>query len=306
MKSNLIARVSIVLALVLAALGGEAAAQNALSPDISSPTATSPTRTDSRILYHNGPVLTGTKSVYLVWYGSWSARVYEQIVLADLVSGLGSSPYFQINTGYPDSAGQAPNGALNYGGGGLDAYSHGAILTDADVADVIANQFRTGGMVFDPRGIYVVLTSPDITLEDGATHFCQTCCNLHGDSVYAGSSFTYVFVGHPERCPAGCATQFPNGISPNGDYAVDAMASWLAHALNAVVTNPTGSGWYDRYGLENSEKCEDTYGTTYTVPVVPYGNDLAEANIKLGSRHFLLQQNWVNGKKGHCSMSVFQ
>ena len=304
MKSSLIARVSIVLALVLGPLGGSAAAQNAFSPETLSPTATSSTRTDRSIEYHNGRVLTGTQNVYLIWYGDWGARVYEQIVLADLVSGLGSSPYFQINQGYPESTGQAPNGALNYGGGGLDAYSHSATLTEADVADVIVNQFRTGGMVFDPRGIYVVLTSPDITLEDGATHFCQTCCNLHGDSVYAGSSFTYVFVGHPERCPAGCATQFPNRISPNGDYAVDAMVSWLAAALSEVVTDPNNDAWFDRYGLENAEKCEGTYGTTYTV--TNQAGQVAQANIKLGYRDYLLQQNWVNGKKGHCSMSVFQ
>jgi hypothetical protein len=83
------------------------------------------------------------------------------------------------------------------------------------------------------------------------------------------------------------------------------MAAWLAHALNAVVTNPTGSGWFDRYGLENSEKCEGTYGTTYEVPAA-YGNGIAEANIRLGRRDFLLQQNWVNGKKGHCSMSYLK
>ena len=306
MQSKLIAHVSIVLALVLGAMAGQAAAQNALIPDAGSTTTASPTHTDRSIAYHNGPVLLGTQFVYPIWYGDWTTNAYQQLILTDFISTLGSSPYFLINTGYPNSAGQTPSGALTYAGGANDAYSHGSLLTEADVADVVANAIRTGGIPLDPAGIYVVLTSPDVTVQDGATHFCQTCCNLHGDSSYAGSSFTYVFVGHPERCPAGCATQFPNRISPNGDYAVDAMASWLAHALNAVVTNPTDSGWYDRYGLENSEKCEGTYGTTYTVPVVPYGNDLAEANIKLGSRHYLLQQNWVNGKKGHCSMSISQ
>mgnify|MGYP003297543914 CR=1 FL=1 len=30
------------------------------------------TRTDSRILYHNGPVWTGTPVVYFIWYGNWN------------------------------------------------------------------------------------------------------------------------------------------------------------------------------------------------------------------------------------------
>jgi hypothetical protein len=87
----------------------------------------------------------------------------------------------------------------------------------------------------------------------------------------------------------------------NGNYAADQIASWLAHALNEVLTDPYGDAWYDRYGLENAEKCEGTYGTTYTV-TNPNGQS-ARANIRLGVRDFLLQQNWVNGKKDHCAMT---
>jgi hypothetical protein len=303
MKTKLSKVVLITLALILAALE-PAAAQNAFSPNTGSPTATSPTRTDSRILYHNGPVWTDTTLVYFIWYGDWRARIYQQLVVAEFVSNLGSSPYFQINMGYPDSAGQAPNGATIYGGAANDAYSHSATLTEADVADVVANAFRTGGLVFDPRAIYVVMTSPDVTVQDSVTSFCQTCCNLHGDSVFGGSSFKYVFVGNPDRCPSTCGAQPSGAQTANGDMAADAMVSWLAHALNGVVTNPTGDGWYDRYGLENSEKCEGTYGTTYSV--TNQNGQSALANVKLGYRHYLLQQNWVNGKKGHCSTSIFQ
>jgi hypothetical protein len=299
MKSKLIA---VTLALGLAVLGGPAAAQNA-SPASSNSTS-SPTRTDRSIEYHNGPVLTGTQFVYFIWYGDWSTNTYSQIVLADFVSNLGASPYFQINTGYPDSSGQAPSGELTYGGGALDAYSHGVSLTEADVADVVANAFRTGGLVPDPQGIFVVLTSRDVTVMDGATQFCLTCCNLHGHSVFAGSDFRYVFVGSPRRCPSACAprAQSPNGYYGAGSYEADAMASWLAAALSEVVTDPYNDAWHDRYGLENAEKCEGTFGQTYTV-TNPAG-ELADANIKLGYRDFLLQQNWVNGKKGHCAMSI--
>jgi hypothetical protein len=300
MNTKLVKVVLMTLALILTALD-PAAAQNAFGPDNFSPTATGSTRTDGRILYHNGPVLTGTQFVYPIWYGNWAIDLYRQIVLTDFLSNLGASPYFKINTGYPNSAGQAPNGELTYAGSASDAYSHGAVLTEADVADVVANAILTGGIPLDPQGIYVVLTSPDVTVQDGATQFCLTCCNLHGDSVVAGSPFRYVFVGNPARCPSACA---PQAQSPSGDYAADAMVSWLAHALNAVVTNPNGDGWYDRTGLENSDKCEGTYGTTYTV-TNPNGHS-ALANVHLGRSDYLLQQNWVNGKRGHCAMSVFQ
>ena len=299
MKSKL-ALVSITLALALASLGGQAVAQSAFSADTASSAATSsPTRTDRSIAYHNGAVLTGTQIVYFIWYGNWAANISQQIILADFVSGLGSSPYFQINQGYPDSSGQAPNGALTYGGGANDAYSHSATLTEADVADVVANAILTGGVPLQSDAIYVVLTSADVTVQDAATQFCLSCCNLHGHSVVAGSDFRYIFVGHPARCPSACAQH--GGPSPNGDYAIDAMVSWLAAALSETVTDPNNDAWFDRYGLENAEKCEGTYGTTY--PVTNLWGQSAQANVKLGYRDYLLQQNWVNGKKGHCGLS---
>ena len=300
MKTKLIKVALITLALILAALD-PAAAQNALGPDTASTTTTSPTHTDRSIAYHNGAVLTGTQIVYVIWYGNWAPNPSQQLLLAEFMSTLGSSPYFQINTGYPNGAGQAPSGDLTFGGSSTDAYSHHAVLSEADVADVVANAVLTGGLPLDPSGIYVVLTSPDVTVQDGATQFCLTCCNLHGTSIVAGSPFRYAFVGHPARCPSACSSQ---AHSPNGDYAIDAMVSWLAAVLSEVVTDPNNDAWFDRYGLENAEKCEGTYGTTY--PVTNLWGQSAQANIKLGYRDYLLQQNWVNGKKGHCAMSVSQ
>jgi hypothetical protein len=247
--------------------------------------------------------LTGTQIVYFIWYGDWLGNVYTQIVLSDFISNLGWTPYFEINQGYPNIGGQAPSGGLVFGGGALDAYSHGPLLSEADVADVVANAILTGGVPLQSNAIYVVLTSADVTVMDTVTQFCRTCCNLHGHSIVVGSDFRYVFVGSPRRCPSACAlrAQSPNSDYGPGGYEADAMASWLAAALSEVVTDPYDDAWYDRYGLENAEKCEGTYGETYTV-TNPNGQ-LAEANIKLGNRHYLLQQNWVNGKKGHCAMS---
>ena len=149
MKTKLIRLVSIAFALILAALH-PAAAQNAFSPDTGSPTTNSPTHTDRSIAYHNGAVLTGTQIVYLIWYGNWANNTSQQLLLAEFMSYLGSTPYFQINTGYPNGAGQAPSGDLTFGGSSADAYSHGDALTEADVADVVANAVLTGGVPLDP------------------------------------------------------------------------------------------------------------------------------------------------------------
>jgi hypothetical protein len=74
------------------------------------------------------------------------------------------------------------------------------------------------------------------------------------------------------------------------------MATNLAHALNGLLTNPYGNGWLDRYNLENADKCTATFGQTYTTA------NGARANYRLGSRDFLLEQNWVNARKGYCAL----
>jgi hypothetical protein len=306
MKTKLtrLSSIMFAFALALVMLGGSAVAQ--IVSNNSSTSTGSPTRTDRSIEYHGGPVLYDSQVVFFILYGNWSTNTDQILILADFMSNLGSSPYFKINQGYPNSVGQAPSGDLAFGGVASDAYSHGATLTEADVADVVANAILTGGVPLDPTSIYVVLTSPDVTVVDTVTQFCKTCCNFHGHSVVVGSDFRYVFVGSPRRCPSVCATQAqsPNSTSEAGSYEADSMASWLAAALSEVVTNPHDDAWYDRNGLENAEKCEGTYGATYTV--TNQAGQLARANIKLGTRDYLLQQNWVNGKKGHCAMSYLQ
>jgi hypothetical protein len=50
-------------------------------------------------------------------------------------------------------------------------------------------------------------------------------------------------------------------------------------------------------GRENADKCAWTFGTEYTV------SNGSKANLKLGTRDYLIQQNWVNASGGYCAMS---
>jgi hypothetical protein len=307
MKTNVKALASIAFAVALAAVGESAVAQNA-SPNISS-SGGGHTTVDRSIEYHNGPVMVGTSNVYLIWYGCWGQPgcnlganndATVQGILPEFLWNLGVSPYFQINSGYPNFSGTISNGFV-YGGQTADPYSHGPGLTQADLQDIVVNSFSTLGLPVDSSGIYVVLTSADVTVDDPNTHFCLTCCQLHGHFPHLGVDFKYAFVGNPARCPGSCASGAP---TPNGNMQADWMALWMTHALNGTVTNPYGTGWYDRYALENSDKCEGSFGTTYSV-TNPNGQT-AQANIHLGVRDYLIEQNWVNGKKGHCAMSPTQ
>lgn len=262
-------------------------------------------KTTSRILYHGGEVKGESSNVYFILYGCWASSLCPrgwdnatEGVLVDFITTLGGSPYQRILTTYPD-VNWAPSGGLVFGGAvNDDLYSHGASLTEADVQDVVLNMVLGGALPMDTRGIYVLLTSPDVTVEGFCTNFAQ----LHGRFIYVGISVEYAFVGNPERCPLAVAPQFlaPDGSrlpTPNDNFAADAMVSWLAHAISGAITNPAGTAWYDRYGLENSDKCQGTYGQTYTTP------NGAQANMRLGARDYLIQQNWVNAGRGYCALS---
>jgi hypothetical protein len=263
--------------------------------------------TTTKITYHDGPIMSGTPGVYFIWYGCWdgtcgnAGNPTTQSTLADFVSNVGGSPYFQINAMYPNMSGQAPSGALLYGGSVVDRYSHGMELTQADIAGIVQDQIVSNGLPQDPGGIYVVIASADVG--SVATGFCVASALAHHGTGYAlGTQFMYAFLGNPTRCPSIAAPQFfSRGAqlpSPNGDLAADAMASTISQLLSGVVTNPTGGGWFDRYGLENAAKCVGQFGTTYAT------SNGARANLKLGGRDYLIQQNWVNNdRKPHCAMN---
>lgn len=267
-------------------------------------------KTDTRILYHNGPVIGGGSDIYVIWYGCWgvdcgnSGTTNIQFILTDFVSHLGSTPYFQINTTYPNlnNPSQVPSSTLLYGGAAVQrAYTHSYELAASDIAGIVSDQILAGELPFDPAGLYIVLTSEDISAN--AVGFCSpgSPASYHGVGTALGSRFHFGFVGHAGRCPSVEASQFvaADGSllpSPNGDVAGDAMASNIAHLLDTMVTNPDGEAWYDKFGFENATKCQGTFGQTYTTA------NGARANLHLGSRDFLIQQNWVNDKKGRCAM----
>jgi hypothetical protein len=264
-------------------------------------------KTDTRILYHDGPVMSYfTPRVYLIWYGNWTGSPVTDIV-PHFVSSVGSSPYFLINTTYPDSNGGTPNGALVYAGSVSDVYSQGPTLTVDNMRQIISDRIYTqNGLPLDTLGIYIIVASSDVTdiRPDGSTFCTPGTTPHHGIAMIDGAYVKYGFLGGANRCPTSAGPQFvaSDGSllpTPNGNFEGDAMVNSLANLLNVIVTNPTGtSGWFDRYGLENSDKCMGKFGETYLTP------EGARANIRLAARDYLIQQNWINDRRGRCASSI--
>ena len=297
---NLLTPIALIVILPLCAMPG--AAQKLIDTQ-----SAANSKTNSRMLYHGGPVLHFAQNAYVIWYGDWPggtiANSRAMQVVGGFIATIGNRPYMNINSTYADGSGPATS-SLVWGGNVIDAsYSHGSDLTDADIQGIISDQILSFQLPHDPQGIYIVIGSADIASNDAG--FCiPGAPPYHASAIINGAFTNYIFLGHPNRCPTLAGPQFSgtNVPTPHDTFAGDALAANLARALNASYTNPRGNAWFDRYGLENADKCVDafgqpTFGETYLTA------NGARANIHLGqSGDYLIPQNWVNARRGYCAM----
>lgn len=243
------------------------------------------------INYHGGPVMTGTKNIYYIWYGNWSNNSATTILPA-FGDGVGGSPYFNINTTYHDGSNNAVSNSAMLNGQTSDNYSRGMTLRDSDVQSIVSAAVTSGRLPGDQNGVYFVLTSADVNESSG---FCTQYCGWHTHGSIPGlTDVKYAFVGNPDRCPSACEEQT---ASPNDNAGADGMASIIAHELEEAATDPDLNAWYDTRGYENADKCAWTFGSTKTA------SNGSKYNVTFGSRQFLIQQNWVNASGGKCAMS---
>ena len=247
--------------------------------------------TGNRINYNGGPILLGTTKLYIIWYGSWDASSVG--ILSNLASHIGGSQYFNINTGYFDGTGTSISNSVGFAGSTNDSYSRGhSGLSDNDIWQVVNNALTHGSLPVDSNGVYFVLTSGDV----GVSGFGSSFCGYHSQNTYNSTNIQYAFVGDSDPTQlSGCAEQT---VSPNANPGADAMASIMAHELEESVTDPGGNAWYDSSGNEVADKCAWMFGSTYTAA----GN--SKANMQLGGKDYLIQEDWVNAGGGFCATSA--
>jgi hypothetical protein len=245
---------------------------------------------NNNITYHGGQVM-HTVNIYYIWYGNWSAA--DKTILTDLATGMSASPYYDINTTYYDALPARVSPFATYRAATTNNYSAGTTLNQAAIEGVVNQAVNSGALPRDANGVYFVLSSADVDQVNSATNrFCSQYCGWHYFMNSAGTNLKYSWVGNAAtKCPSSCGVR---SVSPNGSPGVDAMASVLAHELEETATDPELNAWFDASGEENADKCAWNFGRTYLV------QNNAEANMKLGSRNFLIQQNWVNRGGGYC------
>lgn len=268
--------------------------------------AASPTTIPQQgIYYHGGPVMATTLStiptVYLIFYGDWSYDPDAASIITTFLSGLGGSPYFNINTSYTNGSGAPVINKLNLNRKIVyDNYSQGASLTDQSVENVVSGAINSKKLPLDPNGIYVVAASKDV---DETSGLCTLYCAWHTYDIISNTSIKFAFAGDPARCPTACSAQ---PVTPNNNLSADAIVNTMAHEIEESVTDPELNAWYDKKGQENADKCAWTFGSIATAGQTPNG---AYYNMVINGLPFLIQQNFVNAKgtspstNGYCALS---
>jgi hypothetical protein len=217
------------------------------------------------INYNGGPVFEKAPTVYIIWYGSWSAK--DKSIIDYYFEHLGGTTQEKINTSYTDSTGKAIKNAVNHSTKNdyHDNYSLGKSLSgDGQIQTIVKNAISKKHLPNDTNGIYFVLTYKDVT-DSG---FCSSFCGYHGPStsIVSGEVIHYSMVGDPDQCPSGCETSFILGdkSSPNGDPGADGATAIMWHEFSESSSDPEvnlKTAWAGNFCGESGDCCAWLFGT---------------------------------------------
>lgn len=265
------------------------------------------TRSGTGISYHGGPVLqAGTKVAAIYWAssviypggptpGTAGSGSQDGSLVGFFLRNLGGSPYFNINHSYTDGSGRQIVNSVSYTqyyANNTNVPSSTSSVSDSQMASMLQSAFASGALTYDPNTLYAIFTAGKTNLGGGfGTQYCAY--HTHATITVNGVSKTVLYAAMPYdyAYPTACSN---NTTSPNNDPGADAEVNTLAHETEETTTDMMGNAWYDNRGYENADKCAWTWGATYTT------SNGGLANMNLGGKDFLVQQNWQNAGSGGC------
>ncbi|XP_024372265.1 protein PHOSPHATE-INDUCED 1 [Physcomitrium patens] len=239
------------------------------------------------VTYHDGPILAGkggVLKVHVIYYGAFAPG--QKATISDFLQSF-SAPkataghptvagWWAITKGYTDGS-KVPVAQTVVPGSVYEdaAYSLGKSLQQADVEKLVTSSLGKG-LVLDPAGVYVVLTSADVNVQG----FCSSQCGTHLYTFPSAATqshvLPYAWVGNAEKLCAGyCAWPYAKPLkgtgpdvpplkAPSGDVGVDGMIINIASLLVGAATNPYATAYFQGDAtdpLEAAGACGGIYGS---------------------------------------------
>jgi hypothetical protein len=277
-------------------------------PDVQKEAGKSRPGSGTGISFHGGPVLQGgTKVVAIYWA---STPIYlggpatgtgpgsgDGSLVGYFLNHLGGSNYFGINTSYTDKNLVPIANTVTYTSfwANSNAPSGTTKVSDSQMIAMLQAGFDSHAIAYDPNTLYLIFTAGKVNLGGGfGTSYCGY--HTHGTVTVNSAAVTALYAAMPYDYAY--ASSCTNGTAaPNGDPGADGEVSVLAHEIEETTTDMMGSAWYDNRGYENADKCAWNFGATYN-------NGTGIANVTIGSKDFLVQQNWQNAGSGGCVLHL--
>jgi hypothetical protein len=237
----------------------------------------------------------GTVTTYHIFYGSsYSAASATASTLQYFVQNLAGSPYHNIQTTYYDGSCNRLSNSLSFGG---NTYlpTTTTTINNAFVINTIVARLNSG-LPINTNAVYTFVFDGTFTFSDAnyGTWLVNWCGYHSYFTVVSGGVYytlKYAVIGDASKRSGvnGCTWRFTTPVAfPNGgNGGLDTVVSIFAHELEEAISDPLlNAWWFSSTGNENADQCSWTIGSL--LPGLPY-----VANVKLGTRYFLIQQNWA-------------
>ena len=175
------------------------------------------------------------------------------------------------------------NPASQFGGAYNDTTAVPASPTQTDIFNAAKRAAIQFG--YDPEATYLIYTPHGKSMNGFGTQWCA----WHSSGSASGGQLAYAYIPYLPDAGASCGANFINGNNAYGNGYFDGFSVVAGHEYSEAETDPfPSSGWVDRQGAENADKCAWT---------------ALSGNIHLGSHDYAVQPTWSNAIGG-CAMSA--
>ena len=224
----------------------------------------------SRVLlsYHNGGVMTNGAAIKAIFWGNWSSPGDKITGMTTFYSGITNTPYLRSNREYTQSGGTPVSPTVAWQGSYTD--SRATPSKDPGTSGVLAevqSALAASGTTPVSNGYYPVYTD----IPRGSAQYCA----WHSWGSIGSTPVQFAFFFKLDG-DAGCDPE--DGGALGHSQGLAAIANVSGHELSEALTDPRGSGWFDRQGAENADKCAWTFG----------------GNVTIGGQSWKIQGNFSN------------
>jgi len=244
----------------------------------------------SQLKLHGGPVMNFPISLHYLYYGPWSTKDEEVIIMDFVGRNIGQSDWYSISTCMEDIQGNPVTDQIDL----PTTFIHSdyknwgqTISTKAIVETIVQGIAAEANIAFDPNDLYVLISHDDVSTPLA----CNDACGYHNyfnNSQRTPIKYLHVASGGISNVCSSC--NFPNG--PWGGLTNQLVNSFAHHLVNTVSDPVPFTGWYDPQVVEAASKCTGNF--VGSIPFNPNKNKNWNVVISSGNeKHwFLLQANW--------------